>query len=407
MRTIHLQEHRPTRQTLTESELASLLNVSSLVGISAVPGEPGVYDLRPGSRVGTVVFEDLRVLIKPKVSLRNLFFLLGFGDRLIRWNPEAFPYQQEPDLLEAVGWAFEAEVERGLRQGLVRGYVPREEALSTIRGRIDLGTQQRRHQTRPLPLECRYEDYTENIQLNQVVKAAHWKLRRISSLNTALAKRLLYRHRSFADVSDVDYPPRQVPTLELDRLSEHWEGAERLAELILRQQTLLDREGTTLANSFIVDMNTLFERFITRIAITEAEREGWELIPQARRWLAPGIPVRPDLVVRRDGSDYAVGDAKYKELEIQDWPRADLYQLLAYCSSLGLPCGLLIYADYREPEEHVVYNAGVLLEVLGIDMSTPPEELTRQAARAAERLLHQAEKALVSDRRESGSQAVR
>jgi hypothetical protein len=60
-----------------------------------------------------------------------------------------------------------------------------------------------------------------------------------------------------------------------------------LAELILRHETLLDREGTTLASSFIVDMNVLFERFITRITTGAAERAGWELVPQAQRWWSP------------------------------------------------------------------------------------------------------------------------
>jgi len=115
------------------------------------------------------------------------------------------------------------------------------------------------------------------------------------------------------------------------------------------------------------------------------------LVPQAGRWLSPGIRMRPDLLLHRHGSDRAVSDVKYKELEIQDWPRADLYQLLAYCSALGLPQGLLIYADYREPERHVVHNAGVRLEVMGIDMGAHPDELARQAREAARRLLEHAE----------------
>lgn len=63
-----------------ESELSSPLGVSSLIAIAQVPGEGGTYELPHGSKVGTLVFEDLRVLIRPKVSLGNLFFLLGVAD---------------------------------------------------------------------------------------------------------------------------------------------------------------------------------------------------------------------------------------------------------------------------------------------------------------------------------------
>jgi 5-methylcytosine-specific restriction enzyme subunit McrC len=390
MRTIVLKEHQPKPESLSRTERANLLAASDIVSIVPLPDEEGLYELRAGSKVGTLVFSELRVLIRPKVDLTNIFYLLGFGEGLTKWDPAVFPYQSEPDLLQAVGWAFEAETGRSLRHGIVRGYVPREEALSTIRGRIDIGRQQSLRQTRPLPLACRFDDYTEDIELNHLVRAAHTKLRAIPTLDIELAKRLLYRQRSFADVSEMEFHPLAVPHLEFNRLNEHWEGTGRLAELILRQETLRDQEGVVMGSSFLVDMNVLFERFVTRIVAEEAESAGWKLIPQAKRSLAPGIGMRPDFVLSRDGVDFAVGDAKYKELAIQGWPRPDLYQLLAYCSALGLPEGLLIYGDTQEPEAHVVHRAGIRLEVVGIDLTKPPKKLALDARLAAWQLIEQA-----------------
>jgi len=88
--------------------------------------------------------------------------------------------------------------------------------------------------------------------------------------------------------------------------------------------------------------------------------------------------------------DFAVADAKYKELEPGKWPHADLYQLLAYCVSLGLPAGLLIYANERPFESHTVERAGVNLEVIGIEMSDEPHRLETRVRRAARRLAKQA-----------------
>jgi len=82
-------------------------------------------------------------------------------------------------------------------------------------------------------------------------------------------------------------------------------------------------------------MNKLFERFV-EIVREEAQRAGYRLVPQAPRYLTKKIPIRPDLVLRRGGQDFAVADVKYKELEPERWSHADLYQLLAYCVSLGL-----------------------------------------------------------------------
>ena len=40
-----------------------------------------------------------------------------------------------------------------------------------------------------------------------------------------------------------------------------------------------------------------------------------------------------------------MGDAKYKRMKDERVPNADLYQMLAYATSLGEPGGLPVYAE--------------------------------------------------------------
>lgn len=389
MRTLELREYEPRRAHLTRTQIDELL-ATKFVQLSPVSGSDE-YELRAGSHVGTVVLHSLRLLIRSKVGLRNLFFLLGYGAGLTRWADPQFPYEHEPDLLQAVAWVFEAEVRRALAQGLVRGYQPRQETLSTVRGRIDIAGQIRIRQSQPFPLECRFEDYTEDIELNRVVKAAHHRLLQIPNLDVHLVHRLRFRYRVFDGVTSVDYSRGMVPSLAFTRLNRHWEAAGRLAKLILRRQTLRDLTGAVVGITFTVDMNRLFERFVETVVKEEAWPAGWQIEVQARRKLTPEIPTRPDLISRYSGRDFAVGDAKYKQLEIEEWPHADLYQLLAYCVSLGLPAGLLIYAGARSAEQHTVLHAGVKLEVIGIDLTGGPAEVLSQARTAARRLIAQAD----------------
>jgi 5-methylcytosine-specific restriction enzyme subunit McrC len=114
------------------------------------------------------------------------------------------------------------------------------------------------------------------------------------------------------------------------------------------------------------------------------------LVPQAPRRLTSKIPIRPDLVLRAEDQDLAVADVKYKELKPDAWPYADLYQLLAYCVSLNLPSGLLIYASGRSYEEHIVEGAGVSLGIIGVEMSGSPRDLEARVRRAARHLVRQA-----------------
>ncbi len=91
MRTITLEEHRPKTEILTKDEAEQIL-ATGLVDVRPLFGER-LYELRAGSKVGTAVLPSLRLLIRPKVGLGNLFFLLAYGAGLTRWAADRFPYE--------------------------------------------------------------------------------------------------------------------------------------------------------------------------------------------------------------------------------------------------------------------------------------------------------------------------
>lgn len=164
-------------------------------------------------------------------------------------------------------------------------------------------------------------------------------------------------------------------------------------EKVLRQHSLRDREGHIVGTTFTADMNKLFERFVEQVVRDEARRYRWQLKPQALRYLDTKreIAMYPDLVLLTGGRDFAMGDVKYKDLGMQAPSNEDVYQLLAYCVSMNLPAGLLIYASARPLERRKVQHAGVSLEMIGIDMSGRPHDVEAQVRSAAGRLLQQAD----------------
>lgn len=386
MKTLRLTEWSPQPVQLTNPELARLLSVPNIVTLT--PSEPrsGIYSLRPGSVVGTLVWPELRVLIKPKVNLENVFFLLGFRGGLAAWSPEAFPFEGEWDFLRAIAWAFRAEMERALRYGLSRSYEEKSEVRAGFRGRLDAARQITNWQDRPFPAECRFVEYGEDNQLNRVLRAANDRLLAAGGLSVDLVRSLRRIGGELAMVDKVYFPPSQVPEVTFTRLNAQWEPAFRLARLILTGETLRDETGTAVGTAFTVDMNALFEKFVEEVVADEAWRAGLQLEPQFRVCLTERVMMRPDLVLLRSGRPLAVADAKYVELD-QGWPNANVYQLLAYCVALGLPRGLLIYASQRQPEVQRVRESGTELEVVGVDMSKPSDGLIEEARFAARRLI--------------------
>ncbi|GHE26408.1 hypothetical protein GCM10018781_78580 [Kitasatospora indigofera] len=89
-----------------------------------------------------------------------------------------------------------------------------------------------------------------------------------------------------------------------------------------------------------------------------------------------------------DGAPQAVADAKYKAEKSDGYPDADLYQMLAYCTALGLPEGHLVYARGNAPHAaHRVRHAGIVIHQHALDLDRPPGDLLAEVRSLARQML--------------------
>lgn len=358
------------------AELAAL----DLVDVVAQPhGEAWV--LVANSRIGVASGSGWELRVKPRLAVPKLFFLLAYAADPKGWKDESAGFAFEADLLDAVASGFSWQALRALERGVLRGYVQIDERLTTIRGRIRFGDQIARSASLPLPVEISYDDYTEDILENRMLKTATLALLRLPRVPALARKRLLKLRGLLDSVSLVDRP-REVATPALTRLNERYSAALRLAELILHASSIDTAKGTLEATAFIFDMNKVFEDFVT-IALREAMqpyggtvREQWTGVLDLQRELA----IRPDITWWSGTTCLAVADAKYKALQVKGMPNSDAYQMLAYCTALGLPRGFLVYAkdSGERPRSHNVLNSACVIEVRMLDVEVEPFGLLKQ-----------------------------
>ena len=137
--------------------------------------------------------------------------------------------------------------------------------------------------------------------------------------------------------------------------------------------------GTVAVNGFLIDMPQLFQDFVT-VALREALEGayGGRLAAEPLHHLDEAGRVRlyPDIVWHIGGAPVAVIDAKYKAEKPRGYPNADLYQLLAYCTVLGLRTGHLVYArGNEESTRHVVRGAGVEIVCHALELDQSPDAI--------------------------------
>ncbi len=261
--------------------------------------------------------------------------------------------------------------------------------MYAVRGRIRFADQIRRRYSIPLPVEVRYDEFTDDILANRLVKAAAYRLGRMHLRSAKARKGLGWVAATLDNVSLVEFSRGSVPEVTLDRLKEHYRGVVELSRLILRYSAFESARGKVRASGFLMNMNVVFQEFVT-VALREklgvSDRIFGECTIDS---LDKGgrVHLRPDLVWR-DGSSYVfVGDAKYKNITGDRIPNADLYQMLAYVTAVDLPGGMLVYAQGEaDAATYKVRDSGKRLEVAALDLSGTLDDVLGRIERLADRI---------------------
>lgn len=389
---IDLRENGPPVEVLLASEVGAALSASGLV-VAAPSPLPGYWSVGPGNRVGVARVGRVELWITPKLSIERLFFLLGFARDGKGWREEDLPLAEAPDLLTAIADAFARQADRALQQGLLQGYRTAEESLPVLRGRLREADQMRRRFGMVLPVEVRYDDYTVDVAENQLLLAAAHRLLRLTGLPVRVRRSLQRTVLKLADVTLVA-AGQSLPTWHPTRLNARYRVALRLAELVLRGGSVEQHHGTVAINGFMLDMPKVFEDFVSATLGASLAAYGGRVRAQDPWHLDEkrAIRMKPDLVWYGPyGSVRAVIDAKYKAEKPSGFPDADLYQMLAYCTALGLPRGHLVYAKGNEPATtHRVRNAGVEIVQHALDLDQTPQAVLEDIGRIATNVIARA-----------------
>ena len=339
--------------------------------IEPVIGSRDEYTLTPGAIIGAFETASCSVRIAPKIPIRQLVSLLCYAIGHVRFQEDEFGFAEESALPDALALAFGAAARRCFSRGLLHGYRTKEDAMHAVRGRIRLDDQIRRRSGVFLPIEVRYDEYTDDILPNRLVKAAALRLRGMPFLSSDASRQLAWIAGMLGGVTHVEFPRVAVPEMKFDRLSEHYRGVVTLAHLILRHGMFEADRGRVRASGFLVDMTRLFQEFVTvalrlSLNISEYEKFGEHYIQSLDS--KDLVTLRPDLTWWNGDQCVFVGDVKYKRAN--DGARnSDLYQLLAYVTALDITGGILVYANGEDSHEYTVRHSDKRLEVFSLDLS--------------------------------------
>jgi 5-methylcytosine-specific restriction enzyme subunit McrC len=347
--------------------------------------------LNPNQYVGLIMLPSgAHLQITPKVPVSNLFYMISIAFDL------AWPFREEftrvdvfEDVLAAIAQVFVEFVERRIESGLYRAYVEEEKNLGCIRGRIGFAEDLRQNLTARHRIYCRYAEFSWDIEDNQIIRqVAHllsgW------GFHTELRLRLSRLDSALAEVRPTALASSVIGRFRYTRLNDDYRQIHQLCRLFLEGSSLSEQLGVCDSRTFLLDMNKLFEAFVTQIL--QENMEGHiRVVPQSEFSLGKDdrVKMRPDLIIESEGRPVVAADCKYKQTESNIYRNHDFYQVLAYCTAVGVRRGLLIYPLHSDPVQDVVKvrNVEVLIEQTAIDLGLPFSKFKDECCRFCDAVL--------------------
>ena len=340
-------DHRETGLTLTASDRALAQALSEGEGRLRVTELPGCLRFDSSAWVGVVRFSDLEVLVVPKLVGENLGVLQmleyssGLGALARLDAARTLAGDRDGSLLDLLALLLAEGAIQIAKQGILHDYVTREEALTHVRGRLRAYEQATARFGQVNVLECRFDELETDIPENQLVAAGLAIAKRVA--RDPDVRRLAARaHAAFSEVADGSAALGDLPEFEYNRRNEHYRPAHVIARLFLRNLAVADlySPGSSESFAFMLDMNRLFEDFVTGVLRDVFRDTDVVVRPQVRdrtlltdaRTGKPYAAVIPDILLEwgHEPVHQVPVDAKYKLYDDRKIDQSDIYQTFFY-----------------------------------------------------------------------------
>jgi 5-methylcytosine-specific restriction endonuclease McrBC regulatory subunit McrC len=276
--------------------------------------------------------------------------------------------------------------------GLAQQYHERSTQGCHLQGRLDVAAQMRQGPLQRHSIPSLFDEQTVNVPRNQAIRAVAETLLAHANLSPAAHQMLHESLRGWQGVTP------QGPDLDLLHRAAH-SAAELdrpllgLCLLLAQSQTPSLDAGATPSPGYLLDMERVFERYLTTGLEQQFTGWGWQVqrqptlpvsVPNSRQ---PGVLIRPDLLVLRQEEPILVVDAKWKRLKNHQPRTEDLYQALAYCLALDCRNAALVYPGKKSVCQEIrLQQPGTRLRVDTLNVSRSGEAGRQELRRLGKQL---------------------
>lgn len=224
--------------------------------------------------------------MEPRIPIQNLYYLFCYAwNRLEEGDVVDVAGVDSPELVDLFAKVLSGGLKHLLRRGVDRGYLPVEQELSLLRGRINFeGSMQFKLRREPR-LCCEFDELQLDILTNQILKATALRLINTSGIDNELAHQLRVISKIFEDVTTIRLSKHLFRQVQIHRNNAFYEFLIRICELIY-EATLPEGAGENYRFTDVLrdeeKMARVFEDFVRNFF--RLEQTQYQVTPLQMQW---------------------------------------------------------------------------------------------------------------------------
>jgi 5-methylcytosine-specific restriction enzyme subunit McrC len=339
------------------------------------------------------------------IPIQNVYYMLSYAFQVL--NEQGYKNiatEQFHNTAELMAAILEKGIAIQLKRGLGKEYIPQTEALSSLRGRIDIAESIKNQSMLRKQLICTYDEFSVNNTMNRIIKSTVELLLR-SNISKQRKKNLRKLMVYFGEVDLIDLHTVNW-NVQYNRNNQTYRMLISICYLVVKGLLQTQSDGTTKLMDFLDEqrMCRLYEKFILEYYRKEyknqitanASQIPWQLDNEENSML----PVMQSDIMLQHGDRVLIIDAKYYEHSTQvqfdkhTLHSGNLYQIFTYVKNKEYELrdkdhkvsGMLLYAKTDEEvyPNNVYQMSGNQITVRTLDLNLPFAEIAKQLDEIAE-----------------------
>lgn len=333
------------------------------------------------------------------IPIQNIYYMLPYAFQVL--NEQGYKNiatEQFHNTAELMAAILEKGIAIQLKRGLGKEYIPQTEALSSLRGKIDVTESIKTQSMLWKKLICTYDEFSVNSIMNRVIKSTVELLLR-SNISKQRKKNLRKLMVYFSEVDFIDLYTVNW-NVRYNRNNQTYRMLISICYMVVKGLLQTQSDGSTKLMDFLDEQRTcrLYEKFILEYYRKEfknqltanASQIPWQLDNEENSML----PVMQSDIMLQRGERVLIIDAKYYEHSTQvqfdkhTLHSGNLYQIFTYVKNKEYELrekehtvsGMLLYA--KTDEEICPNNAyqmsGNQITVRTLDLNLPFDEIAGQ-----------------------------